>query len=97
MESAEDIEWSDEDLIQFLELGFSDYTQSTPFVNTASPHQKYARSKPDQFYRYVQNVVDLGWLRSPTTLQTTVPFRIITGAIVRKKDDAEGDRLVWNA
>lgn len=36
------------------------------------------------------------WLRDPTSLPTTVPFRVFPGAIVPKKDKKERDRLVCN-
>lgn len=37
------------------------------------------------------------WLGRPEEFTPTVPFRVITGCIVSKKEATEGHRLVWNA
>lgn len=96
LKDEEGNDWPYKDLMDSRRYGCSDYAEDTPMICTDSPHERAAKLDPQEFLRCVDKDVNAGWLGLPPKIPKTVPFRVIPGSIVPKKDAADGGRLVWN-
>jgi len=96
-QKAIDMDWPDRELISFLQFGFHDYSESTPPISSMSPQQKTALEHIDKFHDDIKEDMSKGWVQKVhTTWPSFLPFRIIPGSVVPKKQLNKW-RVVWNA
>lgn len=94
---AMSIQWPDRYLLDRIVYIFRDYGDRTPWVITASNNIQSERNDAEELLCCIYKEITKDWLSPPSDYLPTIPFRIIPGRIVPKKESKEGKRLEWNA